>query len=484
MIVVPHIENLIYVYEQEINKLSLQGNTAQTLRTVNGLNKQIKQKTALDPANVQMALLKEQLNLVAADIFAKAVDGNNQNLYVKINEKIEDAYEAAQDNLAKLNALQDEIVSRIREGQYINKLQDYGKRVEQLTNTEQVNFAKTRALILPMQAKLMDLRTNDEIDKQLFPLETELEKLKQQLEVKIETLPVNSQLTIASYRQNIEQKNLMLKFLVNPGLIATLTPEDLALFTPDIEVSVQTDEAFSNLPPIVYMLKGQLVIDQQSINEILSNISGVPDILKQIDKKQQEVNAIKQKNKISEIENQISFLKTTIYNIAGDVFTNSIDPQDGRNLFAKINALVFKLNQDNVIQEKMKRMRSFEQGLVDSVQGQVAAIRNFAKTIKANTKPEQLKTEGLLSQLYAQKALLKPDKNLAEMEQTKKQKENKVKEIISQMSDINSQVRRYNDSMAKLQLLLDFIRSPKEAAQATPKEILLQQKPYESMLNS
>lgn len=217
------------------------------------------------------------------------------------------------------------------------------------------------------------------------------------------------------------------------------------------------------------------------LDDLLAQAGTSRETLKKIEELEKKIKALKDRNKISPIEEAISGIKEQLDSAAVGVYAAAIDPEDRQNIYRKINRVIKDIENDDIIQSKLDSIRRFERDIAERITQKVESVQKLGLKALELTTNEQSAIDQVDMQLLPMQTQLislkmQPEvaKQLPSLEQQLIKLKNEANsQLLLLPSDSRDNIRRYKYAIKRYNLILDYLRSPKKAAQATADELLL-----------
>ena len=249
-------------------------------------------------------------------------------------------------------------------------------------------------------------------------------------------------------------------------------------------------------------LRAELIVKQtlsniysleQQILLLKEGAFGVPDLLREIEKLQKELGEEKENLKekkgldIQAAETQQMEILTQMNEAATQIYAKA-KPTGEKNLYADVNRLLSEVYDNDMVKDRMKKIIGYTREISQIIEKQLEKIKILGDKINGMTPEEQKGTQGLKNQLLEAKAQLgqlllslpkdedKEPKEIPRYEKIETKIFSLQDAIQGKLSDLpqSSQdtIRRIQNSINRLTLMLEYLRDPDKIKVTTPEEVV------------
>src|SRR5439155_13115879 len=204
----------------------------------------------------------------------------------------------------------------------------------------------------------------------------------------------------------------------------------------------------------------------------------IKDLLVKIDAKQKEINTLKERAKITPLEDQLQAIKSQIDTIATQIYAASISR--GESLYMPISKYIKDITDNPIIKRNMLEIFERLQEIKKQMGNAKERIRSIGKQIAILTRPQKLlikqkKAEMLPVQVEIDKILLKEDINnkLEALNQDIREYKNQIERASAELTEEDKdQIEKFKNVKSRYELMLEFLRDPDKIQTITDEELI------------
>jgi predicted nucleic acid-binding Zn-ribbon protein len=227
-------------------------------------------------------------------------------------------------------------------------------------------------------------------------------------------------------------------------------------------------------------VKNAILAAEKEIIRIESRESTIQDLLAKIKEAENEIQRIKDQNKITPLETQIEAHKIIIDQIAQQIFANSIAAGTNESLYLPISKYIKDITDNPIIKRRLLEIFEAIQEIKNQMGNAKQRIRETGRQISSITRPQKLlikqeQAKMLPIQEEIDKIRLREDINnrletlYQRIREYKNQIENEQDELTEEDKD---QIEKFQNVKRRYELILEFLRDPDKIQTITDEELI------------